>query len=193
MTKLFPVFIFALVLAACSTQKEEEEKDYTPEQYHQMREDLRKQNEVWHNEEMADIDAYVQRHNWNVITSGTGLKYLIYKKVDTLLPRAQEGQIAVINYSISLLNDSICYASEGEPDQFLIGMDNVESGLHEGITYMRKGEKAKIIFASNLAFGLVGDMDKIPPQSPLIYDVELVEILDAETQKPIGDEKKKSN
>jgi FKBP-type peptidyl-prolyl cis-trans isomerase len=69
-------------------------------------------------------------------------------------------------------------------------MDNVESGLHEGITYMRKGEKAKIILSSNLAYGLVGDMDKIPPQSPLVYDVELVDIIDAQTKKSIGDEKK---
>jgi len=190
MNKFLLYTFFAVVVVSCS-QKEEEKKDYTPEEYRQMREDLRKQNEVWHNEEMADIDAYVQRHHWNVTTSGSGLKYLIYKKADTLLPRAQEGQIAVINYSISLLDDSVCYSSEGEPDEFLIGMDNVESGLHEGITYMRKGEKAKIIFASNLAFGLVGDMEKIPPQSPLIYDIELVDILDAKTQKPIGDEKKK--
>jgi len=193
MNKLFRCFVFVLVLVlvSCSSKKEEEGmQDLTPNQYREMKKDLMEANKQWHEQEMMDIDAYIQRHGWKVNTTGSGLKYVIYKKADTLLPKARPGDIAVINYSISLLNDSTCYASEGEPDEFVVNMDNVESGLHEGITYLRKGEKAKIIFASNLAFGLVGDMEKIPPQSPLVYDVELVDILDAQTHKSIGDEKK---
>lgn len=175
------------LLASCSRKQEEE----TPAvEYSEIKEDLIQQNKAWHEQEMMDIDAYVKRHGWNVTTTGSGLKYVIYKKADTLLPAAKPGNIAVINYTISLLDDSTCYSSEGDPDEFVVNMDNVESGLHEGITYMRKGEKAKIILSSNLAYGLVGDMDKIPPQSPLVYDVELVDILDAQTKKSIGDEKK---
>lgn len=189
---LAPVFLMVLLLSSCSDENEEGPKvNLTREQYREMKKDLIDANREWHNQEMLDIEGYVQRHQWNMVTTGSGLKYLIYKKADTLLPKAQPGQIAVIHYTISLLNDSICYSSEGSPDEFMINMDNVESGLHEGITYMRKGEKAKIVFASNLAFGLVGDMDQIPPQSPLIYDVELVDILDGKTRKPVGDEKKK--
>lgn len=187
MTKPFLFFILLFVFLSSCT---EQEKEAPPINYGDMKEDLIKQNQVWHKEEMLEIESYVKRHGWNVITTGSGLKYIVYQKKDTTLPLAQEGQIVIINYSISMLNDSICYSSEGDPDDFLIGMDNVESGLHEGMTYMRKGEKAKIILPSNLAFGLVGDMEKIPPQAPLIYDVELVEILDADTKKPVGDEKK---
>ena len=193
MNKLFGFFVFAFVMVSCSSKEEgEAQQDLSPEQYREMKKDLMAANKQWHEQEMMDIEDYVQRHNWKMTTTGSGLKYIVYQKADTSLPRAQAGQIAVINYSISLLNDSICYASEGEPDEFLIGMDNVESGLHEGITYMRKGEKARLIFASNLAFGLVGDMDQVPPQSPLIYDIELVDILDGKTHKPVGDAKNKN-
>jgi FKBP-type peptidyl-prolyl cis-trans isomerase FkpA len=176
-----------LFVVGCSPQEPEEK----PIDMKIAKEELMKRNKAWHEDEMMDIENFVKRHNWNVVTTGSGLKYVIYKKVDTNFVCAKEGMVARVNYTISLLNDSICYTSNGEPDDFLIGMDNVESGLHEGVTYMRKGEKAKIILSSNLAYGLVGDMEKIPPQSTLVYDLELVEIIDPETKKPVGDEKRK--
>ena len=185
MKKIVVISCWCLVLGCSAEQPEEKPIDMKI-----AKEELLKQNKVWHEDEMLDIDAFVKRHNWKVTTTGSGLKYVIYKKADTTLQGAKEGKIARVNYTITLLNDSICYTSNGEPDDFVIGMDNVESGLHEGVTYMRKGEKAKIILSSNLAFGLVGDMDQIPPQSTLVYDIELVDILDPETKKSVGDEKK---
>jgi FKBP-type peptidyl-prolyl cis-trans isomerase len=41
---------------------------------------------------------------------------------------------------------------------------------------MRKGEKAKFILPSHLAHGLVGDLQKIPPLSILVLDVELIDL-----------------
>jgi FKBP-type peptidyl-prolyl cis-trans isomerase FkpA len=55
-------------------------------------------------------------------------------------------------------------------------MDNVESGLHEGILYMNEGSKALLVIPSHLAHGLVGDMNKIPPKSTIVYDIELLEL-----------------
>jgi FKBP-type peptidyl-prolyl cis-trans isomerase len=174
------VFIF---LFACSEQKKEEEK---PIDYREVKDTLQKWNKLNHDQEIMDIEAYIKRHGWkNAVATGSGLHYVIYKKADTSEIKAENGMVARVNYTISLLNDTICYSSNGEPDDFLIGMDNVESGLHEGITYMRKGEKAKILLTSNQAAGLVGDMDQIPPQSSLIYDIELVDLINPETKKPV--------
>ena len=55
-------------------------------------------------------------------------------------------------------------------------MDNVETGLHEGIKYMKVGEKAKMILPSHLAHGLIGDSKKIPPRSTIVYDIELLDL-----------------
>jgi FKBP-type peptidyl-prolyl cis-trans isomerase len=41
---------------------------------------------------------------------------------------------------------------------------------------LAQGGKAKFILPSHLAYGLTGDQDKIPPQSPVVYDIELIEI-----------------
>ena len=53
-------------------------------------------------------------------------------------------------------------------------MDYIESGLHEGISYMKEGDRAKIIIPSYLAHGLIGDLDKMPPLATIIYDIRLI-------------------
>jgi FKBP-type peptidyl-prolyl cis-trans isomerase len=42
---------------------------------------------------------------------------------------------------------------------------------------MKEGEKAIFIIPSHLAFGLLGDENKIPKRATLVYDVELVQVL----------------
>jgi FKBP-type peptidyl-prolyl cis-trans isomerase len=48
--------------------------------------------------------------------------------------------------------------------------------LHEGIQLLHVGDKAIFILPSHLAHGLLGDEDKIPPHSAVIYDIELLGI-----------------
>jgi FKBP-type peptidyl-prolyl cis-trans isomerase len=41
---------------------------------------------------------------------------------------------------------------------------------------MHVGDRAKFIVPSHLAFGLLGDQNKIPQHATLVYDIELVKI-----------------
>ena len=59
---------------------------------------------------------------------------------------------------------------------FIVEMDNIESGLHEAITYFKKGEKGFVVLPHYLAHGLIGNMDKIPPLSPVLYKLELLDV-----------------
>ncbi|HYG53636.1 MAG TPA: FKBP-type peptidyl-prolyl cis-trans isomerase [Flavobacteriales bacterium] len=187
--KKYIIFLFILTIGSCTSPQEEE----IPIAYNDVKDTLQKWNKINHAQEILDIEAYIKRHGWkNVQSTGSGLYYVIYKKVDTNQVKARPGLVARINYTITLLNDTVCYSSEGKPDDFVIGMDNVESGLHEGITYMRKGEKAKILMTSNMAAGLVGDMDQIPPQSSLIFDIELVDLIDPATKRTYVEPGKKT-
>jgi FKBP-type peptidyl-prolyl cis-trans isomerase len=84
---------------------------------------------------------------------------------------------AKVNYKITLLDGKLCYSSDSTGAKvFMIGKDNVESGLHEGIQLLHVGDKAIFILPSHLAHGLLGDEDKIPPHSAVIYDIELLGI-----------------
>lgn len=175
------VLILTLFLFSCSEEKKKNVPK-EPVMDKEMKENLMETNKEWFIQEQAEIDNYVNRVQWNMIKTGTGIRYIIYKPADTLKnPKAKPGQIAVINFEIRTLeSDSICYESKDASQWFLIEMDNVENGLHEAIQYLRAGDKAKIILPSYLAHGLSGDMDKIPPLTPVLYDIELVELVSKE-------------
>ncbi|MEM9023744.1 MAG: FKBP-type peptidyl-prolyl cis-trans isomerase [Bacteroidota bacterium] len=124
-------------------------------------------------EESERIDAYVKRRGWEMTRTGTGLRYLIYEQGTG--ETARKGQVARVDFEVSLLSGRVCYDTKASgPKEFLIGMDDVESGVHEGIQYMRVGDRAKMILPSHLAHGLVCDLDKITLRSTIIYDIQLI-------------------
>jgi len=121
------------------------------------------------------IEDFIARYKWNMEVSGTGLRYWIYEQGAG--KKAEKGKVAVISFTVSLLNGEECYSSRGEePKSFKIGKGGVESGIEEGILLLKEGDRAKFIIPSHLAFGLLGDMNKIPSKAALVYDIELLEI-----------------
>lgn len=171
--KLSVIFI-SLVFAAvsCSENVNQERSIPTQQEVTRSLEELNRQKM---RDESAQIDGFIERINWSMKSTGTGLRYWIYESGDG--PLAQEGQIAKVNYVVSLLNGDTVYTSKTDgPKEFLIGQDNVESGLHEGILYLHQGDKAKFILPSHLAHGLSGDQDKIPPRHSVVYDIELLSL-----------------
>ena len=143
--------------------------------YDSLREPLINANKLSVKRESDEIDQYVKFKGWDMITTGTGIRYMIYKHGDGAL--AKTGQQAKMNFKVSLLDGTLCYTSEKNgPKLFMIGQDHIEAGLHEAVTYMHAGDKAIIILPSHLAFGLTGDNSKIPPKATVLYDVELLSV-----------------
>lgn len=125
--------------------------------------------------EDEDIADFITRHQWNMKKTSTGLRYVIYKKGRG--PLAVKGKYATINYTVRLLNGDLAYSSEQTgPREFEIGHGGVESGLEEGIILLHVGDHVKFIVPSHLAFGLIGDQDKIPQRATLVYDIELLKL-----------------
>jgi len=62
----------------------------------------------------------------------------------------------------------------GEPFPFPLGQGQVIKGWDEGIAMMKKGGKALFIIPSSIAYGDRGAGDLIPPYTPLLFEVELV-------------------
>lgn len=123
------------------------------------------------------IRAYLKRRNWAMEVTETGLWYQIYQHGTG--DQAQTGKIASINYKVSLLDGTLCYSSDSlGVKKFRIGKGGVEKGLEEGILMMRVGDKARFIMPPHLADGLIGDQDRIPPRSIILYEVELLQISD---------------
>jgi FKBP-type peptidyl-prolyl cis-trans isomerase FkpA len=122
--------------------------------------------------EFQEIEDYISRHHWIMNKTQTGLRYMICHKGDG--PCVKPGDQVAIKYKINLLNGDLVFVSDSVSlFSFEVGKGNVVSGLEEGILLMNKGDHAKLIIPSHLAFGFLGDMAKIPSRATLVYDLDL--------------------
>lgn len=70
---------------------------------------------------------------------------------------------------------------QNRPIEFVLGRGRVIRGWDLGVVGMKVGEKRQLRIPSALGYGAEGTPDgTIPPNSDLIFDVELLEILPAE-------------
>ena len=125
--------------------------------------------------EARDIDLYVQRHALHMTSTGTGVRYALVRDAEGAT--AKPDQLVTVHYRMELLNGTECYSSApDEPESFRVEHDDVESGLHEAIQFMGTGDSAILIIPSHRAFGLIGDMDKVPMKSTVVYRIGLVKV-----------------
>ncbi len=90
---------------------------------------------------------------------------------------ASTGNVVTVNYS-GYLEAGIKFDSSveiDEPFSFVLGSRQVIPGWDEGISKMKKGGKARLIVPPSLAYREMS-VGKIPPNSTLIFDVELLDI-----------------
>ncbi|MCK9612881.1 MAG: FKBP-type peptidyl-prolyl cis-trans isomerase [Bacteroidales bacterium] len=170
--KISIVFLCLLTFSCGNGNKNANNDVIDPKVY---KENLENVNKKLAEKENREIEDYIERHGWDMQKTGTGLRYQIYKKGNGKIP--VEKDKVVISFIVNLINGIECYNSKNDGLKlFELGRAEVESGLEEGIKLMHVGDKAKLIIPSHLAFGLLGDENKIPKRATLIYDVELLEI-----------------
>lgn len=108
--------------------------------------------------------------------TNSGLRYMIYKNGEGESV-AKSGQTIYSRLRVELLDGTVCHETpKDETENFVLEHNDKESGVHEALRLMKKGDKAKLLLPSYLAHGLLGDRDQIPPQSILYIDLELVEL-----------------
>lgn len=166
----FLPFFLLMILMACQSKSKQNSQEVRL-----VQDSLIEMNKTRMRTEDQQIDNYVLRKNLVMKKTGTGLRYYITGIGAGNQPL--KGQRVRVAYKISLLNGTLCYQSDPQDTyEFKVDEDNVESGLHEGIKLMKKGEHAQFILPSHLAHGLTGDQNKIPPASPLFYEIDLIDI-----------------
>lgn len=98
------------------------------------------------------------------------------KKIGTG-PEVKSGDTVVIHYTGTLTNGTKFDSSvdRNEPFETQIGVGSVIEGWDKGVVGMKVGGKRKLIIPPSMGYG-EQDMGKIPPNSTLVFDVELLEI-----------------
>lgn len=127
----------------------------------------------------ADIQAYLKSKGLfgKAQKTASGLYYVMEKEGEGQSPTI-EHQVKV-HYHGTLLDETVFDSSvdRGTPIEF--PLRGVVKGWQEGIPLLKPGGKAKLIIPPNLGYGSrPAGGGKIPANSVLVFDVELIETID---------------
>lgn len=109
-----------------------------------------------------------------VVTTDSGLMYRAVVEGSGKKPTATD--TVVVHYRGSLVNGRIFDDSyqRGEPATF--PLDGIIAGWQEVLQLMTEGSTWEVVIPSNLAYGERGAPPSIPPNSALVFTIELIEI-----------------
>ena len=104
----------------------------------------------------------------------SGLRMIVHKDGNGEKPNI--GQTVDVHYT-GILETGTKFDSShdrGRPFSFPLGQGRVIKGWDEGIAFMSKGEKRTLVIPPDLGYGS-RPKEKIPPNSTLIFEVELID------------------
>ena len=104
----------------------------------------------------------------------SGLRMIIHKEGNGEIPL--QGQKVSVHYR-GILEDGSQFDSShdrGRPFSFQLGEGRVIKGWDEALSLMSKGEKRTLIIPPEIGYG-AREQGKIPPNSTLIFEVELID------------------
>ncbi len=123
--------------------------------------------------ELVDVVSF-DTEGMNPTKTPSGLVY--YKTKTTANAKPLRGQKVTVHYTGYLVDGRKFDSSvdRNEPFTFKLGKGEVIKGWDEGISLMNIGERAKLIIPAGLGYGSDGMGEAIPPNSTLIFEVQLI-------------------
>lgn len=173
MNKFCKYLILLLLISVFSCQ-EKPQKPTNPISKKEMKNSMETANRYLLNEEEEDIANYIKRHGLEMTSTGTGLRYQIMKQGSE--KRIEKGEKVVLEYEVGSIAGDLFYSSEKDGiKSFVVGEGAVETGLEEAMSFLHRGDEAKLIIPFHLAYGLHGDDNRIPEYATLVYKIKILD------------------
>ena len=166
-------FLLSILIVSCK-QHQDARKPLSQTSGSFMKKSIARNKKLVANEETV-IEALIKSDpKVKYIASKKGYWYAYETKneLDSLTPK--KGDIAFFDYEIKDLKGTVIYSElELRPQVYYVDKQNIMMGLRDGIKLMRKNEKVRFLFPSNMGYGYRGDEKKIGTNQPLICIVTL--------------------
>jgi FKBP-type peptidyl-prolyl cis-trans isomerase len=128
-------------------------------------------------EEQAAAQIELDKHSKGFEITKSGLRYQIIQRGSGITP--EKNNTVSVHYKGQLIDGTVFDSSykRNQPIEFKLGVGQVIPGWDEGVSLLKVGDKARFVIPSYLAYGSQGAGGVIPPNANLIFDVELVKII----------------
>ena len=110
-----------------------------------------------------------------VVTLPSGLQYQVLQQGNGEKPKATDK--VKCHYHGTLINGTVFDSSVERGTPAVFGVNQVIPGWVEALQLMPVGSKWRLFIPSNLAYGENGAGEMIEPNSTLIFDVELLDLV----------------
>jgi len=126
--------------------------------------------------EESQMLQYIHQHKLNMQKDSLGFWITILQKGKGAFPK--NNNIITYQYSISLLDGTHCYSNYNttKTSSLQIGHAKTIRGIELGLMKLQQGSQALILLPSVLGYSVSGDRHSIPPYSPLVVYLKLINI-----------------
>ncbi|MBO7567314.1 MAG: FKBP-type peptidyl-prolyl cis-trans isomerase [Bacteroidales bacterium] len=166
------ILLLTLTFAAASCGSKVKRDDESQKEYSIFNENLITANKYLVKEDAERTAQYIKRRSWKMENGEGGIQYMIcsHGEGDSI----SKSPKLKMDYRVELLDGTICYDSQTDGKKELtVGASEMEPGMTRTFRNLCHGDSAVLILPPHYAKGLIGDMDKIPPHSVVVYFVKI--------------------
>ena len=163
-TKTYIVLlVWVALVAGC---REVPTYDLSAQQGDTLKENMIRANRIIAQSEAQQIDAYIARRGWTMQRLTSGVR--VMETSGTGAPVGYEDTVA-LRYRVATLGGDELYGWRS--DTVVCGRLQPTRGLDAALRTLHHGSSAQVIVPSEMAYGVMGDGDRIRSRMVLVYEV----------------------